>query len=106
MGDRAEDDKPLVASICGTFLKPEMQSIYRQVAGLRCTRTVVYTQSHENADLFPFEPVVELKKLARPRPRGNFILRFWFKHVIKQWPPPFPINKQTEPYYPYDLVNL
>jgi glycosyltransferase involved in cell wall biosynthesis len=106
MPDRADDEKPLVASICGTFLKPEMQSIYRQVAGLRRTHTVVYTQSHENAELFPFEPVVQLTKLARPRARGNFVLRFWFKHVLKKWPPPFPINKQVEPYYPYDLVTL
>ncbi len=106
MADRAGDEKPLVASICGTFLKPEMQSIYRQVAGLRRMRTVVYTQSHENAEMFPFEPVCKLTRLVRPRLRGNFILRFWFKHVIKQWPPPFPINRQAEPYYPYDLVAL
>ena len=106
MPERAEDDRPLVASICGTFLKPEMQSIYRQVAGLHCTRTVVYTQSHENAEMFPFEPVVKLTRLVRPRLRGNFILRFWFKHIIKKWPPPFPINKEVRPYYPYDLVEL
>lgn len=106
MAERAEDEKPLVASICGTFLKPEMQSIYRQVVGLQRTRTLVYTQSHENAEMFPFEPVVKLTKLVRPRLRGNFILRFWYKHVIKKWPPPFPINKEVAPYYPYDLVTL
>lgn len=106
MAERAADEKPLVASICGTFLKPEMQSIYRQVVGLQRTRTIVYTQSHENAEMFPFEPVIKLTRLMRPRPRGNFILRFWFKHVIKKWPPPFPINKEVEPYYPYDLVTL
>ena len=50
MAECAEDERPLVASICGTFLKPEMQSIYRQVTGLRDMRTIVYTQSHENAE--------------------------------------------------------
>lgn len=100
------DSLPHVISLCGTFLKPEMQSIYRQVTGLKRVRTTVYTQSHENAEMFPFEPVVTLKKLARPRLKGNFLLRFWFKHVIKSWPPPFPINKEVSPYYPYDLVDL
>jgi len=102
----AADNRPLVISLCGTFLKPEMQSIYRQVTGLRRVRTAVYTQSRENAEMFPFDPVVTLTKLARPRLRGNFILRFWFKYVVKQWPPPFPINKEVRPHHPYDLVTL
>lgn len=100
------DSRPHIISLCGTFLKPEMQSIYRQVTGLRRVRTTVYTQSHENAEMFPFQPVVTLQKQARPRMRGNFLLRFWFKHVLKTWPPPFPINKEVRPYYPYDLVDL
>ncbi len=100
------DKRPLVISLCGTFLKPEMQSIYRQVAGLRRLRTIVYTQSRENAEMFPLEPVVTMTKLVRPRLRGNFILRFWFKYIIKQWPPPFPLNKEVKPYYSYDLVEL
>ena len=56
--------------------------------------------------MFPFEPVIKMEKLVRPRLRGNFILRFWYKHVIKQWPPPRPINKEVEPFYPYDMVTL
>lgn len=100
------DIRPLVISLCGTFLKPEMQSIYRQVTGLRRMRTIVYTQSHANADIFPFEPVVTLARLERPRPRGNFLLRFWFKYVVRSWPPPFPINREVKPYYRYDLVAL
>ena len=100
------DTRPLVISLCGTFLKPEMQSIYRQVTGLKRVRTSVYTQTRENAEMFPFEPVVTMTKLVRPRLRGNFILRFWYKYVIKQWPPPRPINKEVRPYYPYDLVTL
>lgn len=97
--------KPLVASLCGTFLKPEMQSIYRQITGFKRIQTHVYTQSHENAAMFPFEPVTTLKKQVRPRLKGNFVLRFWYKHVIKQWPPPIVINKEVKPYYPYDLVD-
>lgn len=97
--------KPLVISLCGTFLKPEMQSIYRQVTGFERVRTIVYTQSHENADLFPFEQVKVLKKLPRPRPRGNFVKRFWYKHVLRVWPPPRPIERHVHPYYPYDLVT-
>ena len=100
------DTRPLVISLCGTFLKPEMQSIYRQVSGLRRVRTTVYTQSRENAEMFPFDPVVTMTKHVRPRLRGNFILRFWFKYIIKQWPPPFPINKEVKPFYSYDLVEL
>ncbi len=97
--------EPLVISLCGTFLKPEMQSIYRQVTGFTRVRTIVYTQSLENAEMFPFSPVVVLQKQQRPRPRGNFILRFWYKYVIKHWPPPRPIEKHVRPYYPYDLVT-
>jgi colanic acid/amylovoran biosynthesis glycosyltransferase len=104
MSDKAPPARPHVISLCGTFLKPEMQSIYRQVTGLRRVRTTVYTQSHENAEMFPFDPVVKLTKLDRPRLKGNFILRFWYKYVIRQWPPPRPINREVEPYYPYDLV--
>src|SRR3954470_5202850 len=107
MADRCDNDaRPHVISLCGTFLKPEMQSIYRQVAGLKRVRTTVYTQSHENADIFPFEPVITIRKLLRPRLRGNFILRFLFKHVMRWWPPPFAINREVRPYHPYDLVDV
>ncbi len=100
------DSRPLVISLCGTFLKREMQSIYRQVTGLKRVRTNVYTQSRENAEMFPFEPLITMTKLVRPRLRGNFILRFWYKYIVKQWPPPRPINRAVQPYYPYDLVEL
>ena len=55
--------RPLVVSLCGTFLKPEMQSIYRQVTGLRRFQTVVFTEQIDRPDLFPFEPVVVMQKL-------------------------------------------
>lgn len=88
--------KPLVVSLCGTFLKPEMLSVYRQVAGLRRHRTVVFTERRLNAEQFPFEPVVVMQrpppavrtKRRKQRQRGNFIRRFWYKHLLKQWPPP------------------
>lgn len=99
-----ENDKPLVASVCGTFLKPEMQSIYRQVVGLKRFRTIVFTEEHKNAGQFPFEPVEVMTKLLRPKPRGNFALRFWYKYVVKQWPPPVRIEKDVKPYYPFDLL--
>ncbi len=99
------DSRPLVASLCGTFLKPEMQSLYRQVTGLRRFRTVVFTEQVENAAAFPFQPLVIMEKRARPRPRGNFILRFWYKYIVKQWPPPRPITRQAE-HFPYNLPDL
>jgi colanic acid/amylovoran biosynthesis glycosyltransferase len=107
MSDSCSKDqaKPLVISLCGTFLKPEMQSIYRQVTGLRRLRTAVFTQSLENPEMFPFPKVVTLQKQKRPRPRGNFILRFWFKHVLKVWPPPRPIHRPALPHEPYNLVK-
>ncbi|MFN0128864.1 MAG: glycosyltransferase [Verrucomicrobiales bacterium] len=100
----AADARPLVVSLCGTFLKPEMQSIYRQVTGLRRFRTMVFTEQVENATMFPFEPVVVMEKRVRPRARGNFILRFWYKYVVRQWPPPRPITRQPE-YFPYNLPD-
>ncbi len=88
--------KPLVVSLCGTFLKPEMLSVYRQIAGLRRHRTVVFTERRLHAEQFPFEPVVVMQrpppavrtKRRKQRQRGNFIRRFWYKHLLKQWPPP------------------
>lgn len=96
------DTRPLVISICGTFLKPEMRSIYRQVTGLRRVRSVVYTQNQENQELFPHPHVVKMTKL-RHRTKGNFIIRFWYKYVVRQWPPPITINKYVGPCHPYDM---
>ena len=106
MAAEPADDRPLVASVCGTYLKKEMQSLYSQIVSLKRHRNLVLAERVENREMFPFEPLVEMEKRVRPRLRGNFILRFWYKHVIKQWPPPRPINKEVRPYYPYDLVDL
>lgn len=102
------DRSPLVASLCGTYLKREMQSIYRQIANLKRFRNVVLAEQLENLEQFPFEPVIHLEKRTEPRYRGNFLLRFWFKHVIRQWPPPVPIGhvgNAGQYYHPYDLVD-
>lgn len=104
MPETNPEPEPLVASVCGAFLKPEMQSIYRQVTGLTRFRTIVFTEQLLNAEQFPFEPIEILTKLPRPKPRGNFLLRFWFKHIVKKWPPPFRIEKDVKPYYPFDLL--
>lgn len=104
--DSPDDKRPLVASVCGTFLKAEMQSIYRQITGLRRHRTVVFTEKIEKRRMFPFDPVVVMEKQVRPRLRGNFLLRFWYKYLIRQWPPPRPINRQVKPYHPYNLPDL
>ena len=93
--------KPVVASLVGTFLKPEMQSVYRQITGLRQFSTVVLTERRVHPEKFPFEPVVVMhkpraprwgkppkyKKGKRVRPRGNFVRRFFYKHLLGVWPP-------------------
>ncbi|MBP7949526.1 MAG: glycosyltransferase [Verrucomicrobiales bacterium] len=96
--------RPRLASLCGTFLKPEMQSIYRQLVHVQRFENLVFTEAVQNREQFPFEPVIELARLRRPRPRGNFLLRFWYKHLVRQWPPPREINKRPPgPHFPYDL---
>lgn len=103
------DSRPLVVSLCGTYLKREMQSLYRQMAHLRDFRTVVFAEQIENRGEFPFEPVVPMTKRTEPRYRGNFAKRFWYKHVVRQWPPPVPIGhvgNAGQYYHPYDLVDL
>ncbi|MCB1089013.1 MAG: glycosyltransferase [Verrucomicrobiae bacterium] len=103
------DSRPLVVSLCGTYLKREMQSLYRQIAHLERFRTVVFAEQLENLEMFPFEPVVRMEKRTEPRYRGNFLKRFWYKHITKQWPPPVPIGhvgNAGQYYHPYDLVDL
>lgn len=98
------DSRPHVISLCGTYLKPEMQSIYRQITGVQRVRTTVYAQWLENENLFPFDRIRLLTK-QHHRAKGNFLLRFWYKHIVKQWPPPRAINKHVGPCHPWDLVE-
>ena len=86
-----------------------MQSLYRQIAGLEEHRNVVFAEKVANPEMFPFDEVVRMTKRTRPRPRGNFLLRFWYKHLRHQWPPPRPVGsvgRENEYYHPYDLVDL
>ena len=111
--------KPLVASLCGTFLKPEMQSVYRQITGLKRHRTLVLTERRIHPERFPFEPLVVMEKPSpvlrtkrrKQRQRGNFIRRFYYKHLLKQWPPPARPEPPAPPPPPiyddsYNLVKL
>lgn len=99
--------KPRLASLCGTYLKPEMQSIYRQVSNLQDFHNTVICEQTQCLKQFPYEPVIRLTKQPSPRPKGNFLLRFWFKYIVRQWPPPIEINKLPPgPHFPYDLVPI
>ena len=73
--------KPIVASYCTTFLKPEMRHIYRQVTALRRYDTFVMTRERQCAEEFPFDEIELI-----PRARKNFIKRFWLKY-IRRLPP-------------------
>jgi glycosyltransferase involved in cell wall biosynthesis len=81
-----------------------MQSIYRQIMGIKRLRNTVMAQWVENEGQFPYEPIVKLTKLHH-RPKGNFLKRFWYKYVLKQWPPPVQINYYVGPCYEWDLVD-
>ncbi len=72
----ASDFRPVVASYCVTFLKPEMLHIYRQITGLERVQPVVIAQKRENAELFPFQPVYIV-----PKPPTHEFRRFWFRKL-------------------------
>jgi len=71
--------KPVVASYCTTFLKPEMLHIYRQVSGLQEVDTFVIAKERKCEKKFPFDDV----EIHRPV-RSNFIRRFWLKYIRKE----------------------
>lgn len=75
--------KPVVASYCTTFLKPEMLHIYRQITGLKRVESFVITKERQCENLFPMP---NGSVLIAPRARSNFIRRFWLKY-IKREPP-------------------
>lgn len=77
------NSKPVVASYCNTFLKPEMLHIYRQITGLRRWETFVITRERQSEELFPMPPGgVEIA----PKVRSNFIRRFWLKYIRREPP--------------------
>jgi colanic acid/amylovoran biosynthesis glycosyltransferase len=73
--------KPVVASYCTTFLKPEMRHIYRQVTGLQRYATFVMTRERREEAQFPFADVELI-----PRAQKNFVKRFWLKYVMEKPP--------------------
>lgn len=73
--------KPVVASYCTTFLKPEMLHIYRQVRSLQSYDTFVMTKALQNSELFPFRDIEII-----PKPPSNPLRHGWLKWV-KQKPP-------------------
>src|SRR5678815_5788855 len=73
--------KPVVASYCTTFLKPEMRHIYRQVTGLRRYETFVMTRERIGEEQFPFQDIELI-----PRARKNFLKLFWLKYVMNRPP--------------------
>jgi colanic acid/amylovoran biosynthesis glycosyltransferase len=68
--------RPVVASYCATFLKPEMLHIYRQIVSLTRVSPVVIAQKREEAERFPFDRITVAGK-----PALHFARRFWFKQV-------------------------
>ncbi len=98
---------PRLASVCGTYLKPEMQSIYRQVSNVHQFTNVVLCEQIQNIEQFPHRPIHKLTKLTTPRAKGNFLLRFWYKYVMRQWPAPREICKLPPgPHFSYDLTKV
>lgn len=77
------NSKPVVASYCNTFLKPEMLHIYRQITGLKRWETFVVTKERQCEERFPM-PSDGVETL--PKVRSNFVRRFFLKY-IKREPP-------------------
>jgi colanic acid/amylovoran biosynthesis glycosyltransferase len=73
--------RPVVASYCTTFLKPEMLHIYRQVCGLKRYETFVVTRERTCADWFPFPDIEILPEARQP------VLRRFYLKFLKRVPP-------------------
>jgi colanic acid/amylovoran biosynthesis glycosyltransferase len=70
------EPKPVVASYCATFLKPEMLHIYRQITSLDRVQPIVIAQKRENADRFPFSQLYLVRKS-----RVHFLRRFGYRQL-------------------------
>jgi colanic acid/amylovoran biosynthesis glycosyltransferase len=71
--------KPLVASFCTFFLKPEMLHIYRQLTGLQAFETFVITKYRQNAERFPFDDIEPLVT-----PRRHLLRRGYLKYFARK----------------------
>ena len=69
----------VVACYCATFLKPEMQHIYRQLSAVGRFRPVVFTRKRENAAAFPFGDVV-----AVPAGPWRWLRRIVYRQILRQ----------------------
>lgn len=74
--------KPLVASFCTFFLKPEMLHIYRQLTGLQVFETFVITKYRQNADRFPFDDIEPLVTPKRGLLRRGYLKYFAGKPAL------------------------
>ena len=75
-GGTRSTDRPVVASYCATFLKPEMLHIYRQITSLRRVAPFVIAQKREEEARFPFDRIALVGK-----PATHFLRRIWFKQI-------------------------
>lgn len=73
---KEQDQRPVIASYCATFLKPEMLHIYRQITGLRRVRPVVITQKREESERYLFRDVTIV-----PKAPTHFLRRIWFRQL-------------------------
>lgn len=72
---------PVVAHFCSTFLKPDMQHLYRQITGLQAAEefeSIVITRSRENADAFWYWPK-KVRSIEKHPLR--FFRRLWFRQI-------------------------
>lgn len=82
--------RPRLLSLIGTYIKPEMHSVYRQVTNISTFEHVVATERLENVDRFPFEPIVQLDKIpgsrknGRPQKPENFSLNEYLKYRVEK----------------------
>jgi colanic acid/amylovoran biosynthesis glycosyltransferase len=74
-------EKPIVASYCTTFLKPEMLHIYRQVSALQRHQTFVITKERQCAERFPFDDIEVIP------PARQSLLRHAYLKFIRRVPP-------------------
>jgi colanic acid/amylovoran biosynthesis glycosyltransferase len=76
LDEQVNEQRPVVASYCATFLKPEMLHIYRQITALERVRPIVIAQKRENAERFPLANVTVV-----PKARTHFLRRIWYRQL-------------------------
>ncbi len=90
---------PVVAHFCSTFLKPDMQHLYRQITGLQAAgefESIVITRSRENEEAFWY-----WKKKVRPIPKHplRFFRRFWYRSCRRQSAVPLSFRESRDILY-------